>query len=280
MERRYRSLIWALWRQQWRHGAAAPAASGARWSLFVTFANGMQELVDALAARLPDGSIRLHSPVAGLARGQAGRRWRIGLEDGSALDADAVLMTAEAHRTARVVGDLDEDLARQLEAIPYAGSATVTLAYRRGDIPHPLDGFGFVVPRTEGRPILACTFSSVKYPGRAPEGHVLLRLFFGGALQGVALKLDNDGLIAAARGELGDLLGVSAPPLLSRVYRHEAVMPQYLVGHLDRVAAIESRLARHPGLAVAGSAFRGVGIADCIHTGEDAAEKLIRELRE
>ena len=279
MERKHRSLIRALWAERRRQGAAAPTASGARWSLFVTLAGGMQEMVETIAGRLPSGSIRLRSPVAGLARGESAHRWRVRLADGSGLDADAILLTTEAHQAARVVSDLDPDLAAMLESIPYAGSATVTLAYRREAIPHPLDGFGFVVPRTEGRPILACTFSSVKYPGRAPEGHVLLRLFFGGALKEGVLKMDDDGLEAAARQQLAELLGVSAPPLLTRVYRYEAVMPQYLVGHLERVAAIESRLARHPGLAVAGSAFRGVGIADCVRTGEEVAERFFESAK-
>ena len=157
----------------------------------------------------------------------------------------------------------------------YASSATVTLAYRRADVPHPLDGFGFVVPRVERRALLACTFSSVKYPGRAPEGLALLRCFLGGALDESALERSDDDLAATARAELRDALGVSAEPVLVRVRRWPHAMPQYRVGHLDRVDAIERALGRLPGLALAGSGYRGVGISDCVRSGEAAAARAL-----
>src|SRR5262249_51949936 len=156
----------------------------------------------------------------------------------------------------------------------YASSATVALAYPRAAIRHPLDGFGFVVPHIEGRQTLACTFSSVKYPGRAPDGVVLLRVFIGGALQAELLARDDPGLVALAEADVAPLLGITGGPILSRVWRHPWAMPQYDVGHLGRVAAIEARLESLPGLALAGAAYRGVGIADCVHSGEIAAERL------
>ena len=177
-----------------------------------------------------------------------------------------------------MVRSLDPGLAHLLEAIPYASSATVTLAYRREEIRHPLEGFGFVAPRVERRPILACTFSSVKYPGRAPAGHVLLRVFVGGALDEGILREDDERIVALVRAQLGELLGISAPPLLTHLYRYPAAMPQYRVGHLETVAAIERRLADYPGLALSGSAYRGVGISDCVHSGEDAATAALAHL--
>ena len=132
-----------------------------------------------------------------------------------------------------------------------------------------------MVPRSEGRPILACTFSSIKYPGRAPEGFVLLRLFLGGALNEGIFQEDDAKLLALSRSQLADLLGVTAVPTLSRVHRFPASMAQYHLGHLDRVAAIERRVAKQPGLALAGSGYRGVGIADCIRSGEEAAERVL-----
>ncbi len=272
MERTHRSLILALWRTSRRvHGA-----SGARWSLFVTFADGMEELVRALANRLPPGSVRLKERVVGLHRDRG--CWRVGLADGSALDADAVIVATEANQASRLVRSLDPSLAYLLEAIPYASSATVTLAYRREEIAHPLDGFGFVVPRLERRPILACTFSSVKYPGRAPAGYALLRVFVGGALDEGIMKEDDDRIVAIARAQLGELLGIGRPPLFTRVARYPASMAQYQVGHLETVAAIERRVASHPGLTLAGSAYRGVGISDCVHSGEDAASDVLARL--
>ena len=151
----------------------------------------------------------------------------------------------------------------------------MTLAWRRADIPHPLDGFGFVVPQTERRPVIACTFSSVKYPGRAPEGGALLRVFMGGAMNEGVLEGDDETLVRVARGELAELLGVRVPPLWSRVGRHPRAMPQYQIGHLARVEAIEGCVRELPGLVLAGGAYRGVGIADCVRSGEDAAARLL-----
>jgi oxygen-dependent protoporphyrinogen oxidase len=275
-ERRHRSLILALWRAARSAPGGASGVSGARWSLFVTFADGMEELVRALADRLTPGSVRLKERVVGLRRD--GRLWRVALADGGELEADAVVVAAEAHQAARMLRSLDPSLAHLLETIPYASSATVTLAYRREEVPHPLDGFGFVVPRVEGRPLLACTFSSVKYPGRAPAGHVLLRVFVGGALDAAILGEDDDGMIGIARGQLAELLGVTAAPLLARAHRYPASMAQYQVGHLATVAAIEARLLGHPGLSLAGSAYRGVGISDSIRSGEEAAARILAHL--
>jgi oxygen-dependent protoporphyrinogen oxidase len=204
-----------------------------------------------------------------------GERWRIATRDGGALAADAVILAAEAHQSARMVRCLDPSLALLLEGIAYASSATVTLAYRRAAIGHPLDGFGFVVPAAEGRSIIACTFSSVKYPGRAPAGHVLLRVFVGGALNEAVVDRDDGDLVSIARGQLAELLGADGEPLWTRVARYPKAMPQYHVGHAARIDAIERGLGRHPGLALVGGAYRGVGIADCVRSAEEAASALL-----
>ena len=271
LERRERSLIRALWRATRR--APQAGTSGARWSLFVTLRDGMAELVTTLASRLPAGATRLGQRVSGLERQDAG--WRVLTDDGHRLEAERVIVAAEAHAAGRILRYVDPGLATMLGEIDYSSSATVSLGYRRADIPHPLDAFGFVVPRTEGRATLACTFSSVKYPGRAPEGHVLLRCFFGGALAGGVLREDDAALLARAREELRAALGVAASPGLVRVSRHPASMPQYRVGHLGRLEAIERCVAALPGLQLAGSGYRGVGISDCVRSGEVAAERLL-----
>jgi len=272
MEREHRSVILAM-RRAARRAAATAGTSGARWSLFVTFKDGMEELVQALAGRLPPGAVRLKERVTALERQGAG--WRVATEGGATMDADAVILATEAYQAARLLRHADPGLGHLLEDIPYASSATVTLAYRRGAIRHALDGFGFVVPQVERRPVIAGTFSSVKYPGRAPEGHVLLRVFVGGALNESAVAADDAALVAAARAELAALLGAEGAPVFTRVNRYVKAMPQYQVGHLTRVDAIESAVRRLPGLALAGAAYRGVGIADCIHSGEEAAERLL-----
>jgi oxygen-dependent protoporphyrinogen oxidase len=271
LERTERSVILALWRASRR--APMAGTSGARWSLFVTFARGMGELIDALAGRLPAGAVRLKQRVSTLAR-QDGV-WRVGLGHGETLSADRVVVATESHAAARLLRYVDPQLGALLGEIGYSSAATVSLGYRRADVPHPLDGFGFVVPHTEGRAVLAGTFSSVKYPGRAPEGFVLLRAFLGGALGADALAEDDDAIVARARRDLADALGVTAAPVLTRVHRHPASMPQYRLGHLDRVATIESKLRSLPGLALAGGAYRGVGISDCVRSGEEAAQTLL-----
>ncbi|HYM91285.1 MAG TPA: protoporphyrinogen oxidase [bacterium] len=275
MERQHRSIIRALRRAQDRRPAVEE--SGPRWSLFVTLAGGMGELVSAAARRLPPASVKLRRRVTSLARSRGPRPWRVNLADGTALLADGVILAIPAPRAARLVAGLDPDLGRALAAISYASSAIVTLAYRREEIRHALDGFGFVVPHAEDRQILGCTFSSLKFPGRAPDGVVLLRVFLGGARARELLDRDDAALGAAAQQELEPLLGISGSPHLVRVHRHVAAMPQYQVGHAERVAAIEGGVARHPGLAVAGNALGGVGIPDCIHSGERAAERVLAQ---
>jgi oxygen-dependent protoporphyrinogen oxidase len=271
LERRERSVALALWRAGRR--APQPGTSGARWSLFVSFRDGMGELVDTLAARLPGGTLLLKQRVTGLAR--ADRGWRVEVGAGESLTADAVIVATETHVASRLLRYVDPAAAALLADITYASSATVTLAYRRTDIPHPLDGFGFVVPRGERRALLACTFSSVKYEARAPEGMALLRGFLGGALDPGMLQRSDGDLVATARAELREALGIAAEPVLVRVHRWPHAMPQYRVGHLARVDAVEHALGRLPGLALAGGGYRGVGISDCVRSGETAAARAL-----
>jgi len=201
------------------------------------------------------------------------------LKDGSSLDADGVILAAPTYQAAEMLKEADAALAAHLAGIDYASSVVINVAYRQGDLSRPLDGFGFVVPAIEGRSIIACSFSSVKYAGRAPEGYVLLRCFAGGAIQPHIYEWDDADLTRAVRRELRDLLGIEAAPLFALIHRHPRSMPQYPVGHLGRVAQIQELLARHRGLALAGNAYGGVGIPDCVHSGETAAENLVNALK-
>jgi protoporphyrinogen/coproporphyrinogen III oxidase len=266
LERRHRSVILGL-----RAGAGASRAAGARYSLFAAPAGGAGALIEALARRLPAGVVRLRTPVAGLARDGDG--WRLGA-GGEALGADALVLATPAHAAAPLLAPIDAGLGRLLADIDYASSATVTLAYPSAALP-ALGGFGFVVPAVERRELIACTYASRKFPGRAPEGHELVRAFVGGALRSDLLARDDDALVDVVRRELRHLAGIAAPPELTRVHRHSSAMPQYAVGHLERVAAIEARAAALPGLALAGAAYRGVGVPDCVHSGEAAADRVL-----
>jgi protoporphyrinogen/coproporphyrinogen III oxidase len=278
MEKSQRSVIWAMWSEQRRRARKREGGSGARWSLFVTLAGGMQELVDAIAQRLPQASARLNTAVTSIFPSDGKQKWRIATGTSEILESDGIILATPAFHTAQMLASAAPEAAKDLSSIEYASSATISLAYYNRDFPRMPDSFGFVVPAIESRKIMACTFSSLKYPGRAPEGHVLLRAFVGGSLQPDLLDDNDPTLERNVRAEIASLLGVHAEPLLVRIQRHPNSMPQYHVGHQARIQRIESALDSHANLALAGSAYHGVGIADCVRTGEEAAEKLFKQI--
>ena len=275
MELKKRSVIYAMWSAERERAKNREAGSGARWSLFVTLAGGMQELVDAIAQRLPEGAIRLNSPATDL-HCNADKTWRVAVGGKEIIDADAVILATPAFRSADLLARVASDAAAEMKNISYASTATVSLAYRSEDFPQVPDSFGFVVPAVEKRKIMACTFSSLKYSGRAPEDQILLRAFVGGSLQPELFSDDDRTMEKNVGDELASLLGVRAAPLFTRIWRHPNSMPQYHVGHDARVKRIETALQPFPTLALAGSAYHGVGISDCVRTGEEAAETIIK----
>ncbi len=276
MERTHGSVILGTRRAQKRRAQVADE-TGARWSLFVSIDGGMEVLVRRITDALDPGVVRLGETVRELSWHPGARRWRVETSR-AGLEANAVICTLPAFAAAAALTILEPALAGELKAIPFSSTATVNLAYRRSDIAHPLDGYGFVVPHVERRKIMACTFSSVKYAGRAPKDVVLLRCFAGGALQPDLLHQPDESLEAQVREDLDALLGISGAPTLCRTTRYPDCMPQYNVGHLDRLERIDARLDRFPTLALAGKSYRGVGIADCIHSGETAAEGIVERL--
>lgn len=316
MERKHRSLIRALRKQgestpadRVEYGGEEKAASsrsspkegtsGARYSIFLSFDRGMQFFTDKLAERISnlgsqisDGdksnasAIQLSTRVESLERERettnAGEmtKWRVATNTNKTLIADAVCLALPGPVSSRLLQDIDAELASELAGISYASSATINLAYKRSDIPHPLNGFGFVVPFIENRSLIACTFSSVKFAGRAPDGCVLLRVFVGGALQPDMLGLPEDELLARVGHDLRDLLGIEQPPLFRELTTWEKSMPQYHLGHLDKVKRIQTRVALLPQLTLAGNAYSGTGIPDCVRSGETAADQLLEMLAE
>ena len=243
-------------------------ASGPRYGLFASLAGGMQELTDALAARLPAGALRLRSPVTGVAR--EGDRWLVATPAGQER-FDAVLLTLAAPAASRLVAEFDPELGLALAGLPRGSSAVVTFALDAADVGHPLDAAGFVAPRREGLLLLGASFTHRKFEGRGPAGQAVVRAFFDER----AFTLDDAALVERARRELAGLLRIApgARPY-ARVVRWPNAMPHYHVGHLERVAALRSRTARWPGLILAGNSYTGVGLPDCIVAGEDAAERL------
>lgn len=275
MEQRHRSVIKAMVAQ--RRAASRQqretAGSGARYGELASFDRGMETIVQALLRQLPSDAMHTRAEVTRLSRDGSG--WNLSCGDGRRIDADGVILAVPARHAAELLHGTDTGLYEELAAITHASSAVMNLAYRRSDVPHPLDCFGFVVPAVEDRKIIACTFSSVKFPNRAPEGLVLLRVFLGGMLQQELLQSGDEILLRIVRGELRDLMGIENEPLHSELARYPDAMPQYLVGHGRRVERIESLLGRHPGLALAGNAYGGVGLPDCVRSGEQAAERIL-----
>ncbi len=271
MEAQHGGLIRASLKKRGDRDAKA-STSGARYSLFVTPKNGLSSFIDRLAQTLSPQSVCLNAPVEGVCQGDHGR-WQVQLADEVMGFFDAIIVALPAPRAAVLLGEVNPSLSQQLGQIAYAGAAVVTLAYDRAQIRHALDGFGFVVPEVENRQILACSFSSVKFPGRAPEEKALLRVFVGGAKHPEMLKLSDEQLQRLVQEELGDLLGVSGNPELGVVSRYDGKMPQYHLGHLELVEQIEKSAATLPGLELCGNAYRGVGIPDCIASGWQAAER-------
>jgi len=282
MERRFGSLIRGARKQQAAAAAESAAgdgrSSGARYSLFVTPREGMSSMVAAVAGSLPPGTVRLACPAEAIAPDPSGG-WQVRIA-GSAqsLACEGLIVATPAAPAARLVETFDPALGGELAGIESASTAVVVLAYRRAQIGRALDGFGFVVPAIERRRILSGSFSSVKFPGRAPQDAVLIRVFLGGACQGELVDLDDKRLVQIAGEELTELIGAQGAPLWSEVVRWRRAMPQYHLGHGDRVARIEQAVERWPGLALAGNAYHGVGIPHCIHSGELAAERVAAAL--
>jgi len=277
MEQRDRSLILSMWRKA-RTAKNQTGVSGPRYSLFLSFDKGMQVLVEALEKSIsePDVEIRLNTKVKSLERtGASSSSWQIRTDQNEILEAEAVCLAVPSYIAADLLSDFAPQLSSQLREIEFASTATVNLAYRRADIAHKLDGFGFVVPFIEKRTIIACTFSSVKFKGRAPADHVLLRAFVGGALQPEMLQLDDAEIVNRIERDLNEILGLKSKPLFVELARWNKSMPQYSVGHLARVARIEQEVNKLTSLTLAGNAYSGAGIPDCIRSGEKAAESLI-----
>ena len=242
---------------------------------FMSLRGGMDGLVTAIVRAFERTRIVTGRAVRGVACRTDG--YLVELDDGSTLMADGLVLAVPAFTTAEVLADVDEGLAAVHGEIPYASSVVVTLAYEKGAITDPLDGYGYVVPRTEETPVLACTWTSQKWASRAPEGAHLIRVY-AGRFGGLDLTQEPDAdLLVLARDELS-LLGLDVEPALARVQRLPRAMPQYTLGHPNRLVRIQSALDDHPGLAVAGAAYHGVGIPDCIRSGEDAAEAVVRTL--
>jgi oxygen-dependent protoporphyrinogen oxidase len=242
-------------------------------SAFISFRGGAQELVNALLPKLT-GDIRLNTGVTAITqRSQTSQEgYQLTLSNGSTISTAHVVMATPAFVTADLLKELAPDAAARLASIRYVSTGTLSLGFKRSEVRHPLNGFGVVIPRSENRPINAITWSSTKFDHRAPSDHVLIRVFFGGSRNPEMVDRSDEELLAIARSELDTLLGIDATPVLHRLFRWQKATPQYDVGHLQLVDAIEAALPA--GIYVTGSPYRGIGIPDCVHQAQQTADHL------
>ena len=261
-ERKYGSLLRAFRRQ--------PRSTASTDGAFRSLPGGLSELVAALVRTLPQPALRLNTPAARLFLNPH----RVETAQGDVIGARAIILAAPAYVTSALMRDVDPTISRLSGEIDYASSGTIAMAFHRSAVAHPLNGSGFVVPKAEGGGILAASWLSSKWPHRAPDGRVLMRAFVGGGRDPQALQKTDSELVSLARSALTPLLGLSGPPLLTRVYRFDRASAQHDVGHLDRVASIDRALATRPGLYITGSGFRGVGIPDCVADARATARKV------
>lgn len=250
--------------------------SGARYSLFVSFKKGMRSFAEALVVRIPAESLWTQHPVESMKLTDHGT-WEV-LSNGRSQEADAVVLAVPPARMVPLIGDLDKEWGKLLSGVPAHDSATLNLGFRRQDVGHPLDGFGFVVPAKEKKVLLGCTFSSQKFEGRAPEGYVLFRAFLG--QEGVAqMKSQGESAVLdKVLEELKPILDLKDRPVVHHFASYASSMSYFRPGHLSVAARLEQKASEFKGLYLAGNGLKGVGIPDCVASGQLAAEKIMMDI--
>lgn len=293
MERKYGGLIRGYLASRKNDAAAAARkASGARYDSFVAPKLGMSAWIEKLATSLPHGCVRLRKRVGGLRLQKApdgSLQWQVELQpEGDSRPQpmsvelyDAVVLATPAATTARLLQTVAPEASLLVGSIQYASSAVIAMVVRKNELTSRIDGFGLVVPRCEQRATLAISYSSNKYPGRVPEDQILLRIFLGGALNPEIVDRTDDQLLRLAFSEVRSILGwTGSAPLWQTVIRWKESMPQYAVGHLTRLKRIEQLLSPFPTLQLCGAAYQGVGIPQCVGSGQAAAKKLIQAIQD
>ncbi|MDR0392439.1 MAG: protoporphyrinogen oxidase, partial [Planctomycetaceae bacterium] len=288
MERDHGSLIWAMQKQLAANRSAKLAEqSGARYSLFVTLQGGLSLICDSIVSKLPAGSVKLSEAVESVTLQNDGKYVLKTNNTKSPettnntqtnLTYDAIILACPSHEGAKLLRDILPDVASRLSEIEHEGTAIVTFAFNNEQIKQPLKGMGFVVPKIEKSVILAGSFSSLKYPHRTPEGKQLIRIFAGGARNPTAAEMPDEELVPLLFNELKRIVKITGEPLFNVVAHWARTMPQYYVGHRELIQTIEQTTSQQPLLALAGNAFHGIGIPNCIRSGFDAAEKIHNEL--
>ena len=277
-EQKYRSLILGMLERR-RQALAAPKKPENPYTLFMTLRTGLSEMVEAVQEKSLNLNFKTDVKVLSVERSNSGDpNWRVALQNGGSMNADAVILAPPAHVTAKLISGFAPKAADELNKIVYVSTAAVTLAFRKEGFKHPLNGFGFLAPKSEGTDIMACTWTSTKFPQRAPEDHVLLRCYIGGALRENLAEQDTEALTNMTRKDLKSIMGIDNEPVFNKVFINRKANVQYHVGHADRIDRIESELEKFPGIYLAGSAYKGIGIPDCIASGTSSAESALNRL--
>ena len=281
MERKHGSLVrGALKLKKQRNKSMRAAGGGPKREttpLFMTLKNGLGDLIQALAQRIEPSRLCFGRRVVAIDRSGPERNatYRIHCEQDIVYDADAVVLALPAHECARVLSRLDSELADNLRSIPYSSALTVALGFNAGIAGSLPAGFGFLVPCKERRRLLACTFMHKKFSGRTPEGKALLRCFLGGSRDPSVLNFTDAEILSIVRQELCSILKIEAEPLFCRVFRWPAAMAQYTVGHSEKIERVTQQIQKHPQLFLAGNAYSGIGLSDCIRAGKRAADQIL-----
>ena len=251
--------------------ALAPKPKGGPAPLFRTLKGGLGDLVEAIARAIATHSTVRTGRAEAIERSGAGYRVRVA---GEWMEAEQIVLACEAHSASTLIQGLDARAAELLGAVGYSSSMTVAIGYRAADLTQRPEGFGFLVPKKERKRLVACTWVGTKFSHRVPDDKVVARCFLGGAADAGILNESDGAVIAAVTGELREIAGITATPAFTRVARWPRAMAQYPVGHGARIAELEARTAALPGLYLAGNAYQGIGIPDCIRMGRAAANKI------
>ena len=274
LERKHGSLIkGALTMQRAR---PSPKPDAATRTLFTTLEGGLGDLITSLTGRLTGAgvSLRRGANACALQVRDSHTPYQVELKGGERLEADAVILATPAYVSADMLRSFDHETATLLDQIPYASTMTISMVFAEPEVKLQVRGYGFVVPRIENRALIAATWSSMKWAGRAPSGRCLIRCYLGGRGREHLLELDDAVLTGKACRELESMAGIQSLPLHVEVYRWPRAMPQYTRGHRKRVKHLRQRLVQHPGLYVTGAAYDGIGIPDCIRDAENTSAKL------
>ena len=275
MEEEYGSLIKGMIAKRREMRRAGSKGNKPKYTMFMTLKDGLSEMPATIVQNLKMTKILTNREVADVDKRDI---FKISLKNGEVLDADTVVFATPSYETARLLTGINDSISALLSKIPYTSTATVSLAFKKESISNPMNGFGFLVPRQEKRRITGATWVSRKFSDRSPDDSVLIRCFIGGSHNEKLVFLNDKDMIEMVKGELRDIMGITSEPLLTRIYRWEKAMPQYTIGHEERLSALNQKLSEYPGMFLTGSSYRGSGISECIKDGQLTAESVLKYL--